>query len=133
MDSLTLCVCGHVGKIQGLGVDRYGRETYRFSLCANFRHGKDKSELWLQCRILEAGLLQLILERGIYTSEKLLIVSHEATLASALYQGKQTAFLNCLVDSLTFLTEVKPDAIVRTMDGQPRIVDRSELVKSLKW
>jgi hypothetical protein len=53
-------------------------------------------------------------------------MSHEITLAAALYGGKQTAFLNVLVSGLTFLSEVRPDALVRTMDGQPRIIEFSE-------
>jgi hypothetical protein len=126
MDILQLTVCGHIGKVQGLSVDRYQRDVYRFSLCCNFRHGKDESQLWLQCSVREPGLLQLCLERGVYTGEKLLITSHEATLAAALYSGKQTAFLNVLVSGLTFLSEVRPDAIVRTMDGQARIIEFSE-------
>jgi hypothetical protein len=82
--------------------------------------------LWLQCALREPGLLQLCLERGLYTGEKLLITSNEATLAAALYSGKQTAFLNVLVSGLTFLTEVRPDVLVRTTDGQPRIIEYSE-------
>jgi hypothetical protein len=66
MDILQLTVCGHIGKVQGIATDHYNRTMYRFSLCCNFKHGKDLSELWLQCRVIEPGLLQLCLERGLY-------------------------------------------------------------------
>ena len=49
-------------------------------------------------------------------------MSSEATLAAALYSGKQTAFMNVLVSGLTFLTEVRPDAMVSTT-GTPRIIE----------
>jgi hypothetical protein len=126
MDSLTLCTCGHVGKVQGLATDRYNRDLFKFSMCANFKHGKDESELWIQARVIEPHLLQLLLERGLYTGEKLLIISHEATLASALYNGKQTAFLNVLVSGLTFLSQIYPDAIVNTSGVSPRIIQYSD-------
>ena len=86
-DVLQLTVCGHIGKVQGIATDHHNRAVYRFSLCCNFRHGRDGSQLWLQCSVREPGLLQLCLERGVYMGEKLLIVSHEATLVAALYRN----------------------------------------------
>ena len=126
MDVLALTACGHVGKVQGIRTDRYKREIYKFSLCCNFRHGADESQLWLQVTVREPGLLQLCLERGVYVGEKLLIQSNEMTLAAALYGGKQTAFCNVLASGLTFLTQVYPDAIVNT-SGTPRIIQFSDL------
>lgn len=127
MDVLSFCASGWVGKVQGIGVDRYKREIYRFSMCVHYRHGHDESQLWLQVTVREPGLLQLCLERGIYTGEKILIQSNEMTLAAAPHGGKQTAFCNVLASGLVFLTEVRPDAIVNTSGATPRIIQFSEL------
>ena len=70
MDVLQLTVCGHIGKVQGIATDNYQRAVYKFSLACNFKHGADESTLWLQCSVREPGLLQLCLERGVYTGEK---------------------------------------------------------------
>lgn len=126
MDLLQLTVCGHVGKVQGIGTDRYKRDVFKFSLCCNFRHGRDESQLWLQCTVREPGLLQLCLERGVYTGERLLIMSSEATLAAVVFGGMPKPFLNVLVSGITFLTEVRPDALVDTT-GTPRIIEFSSV------
>lgn len=126
MDVLQLTTCGHVGKVQGLTTDRYGRDRFKFSLCCNFKHGHDEVQLWLQCAVGEPGLLQLCLERGVCTGEKLLITSNEITLAAALRNQTQTAFLNVMVTGLTFLTEVRPDALINMSGAAPRIMTFSE-------
>jgi len=128
MDALSLALCGHVGsKIKGLFQDKYGRDCYGFSLCVNYRHGNDESLLWVQATVREAGLLQICLERGIYTGEKLMLTSTEVTQDAGMYNGKPRAYLNMLVQGLVFLTEKRPDVIVNVSGVTPRIIQFEEL------
>ncbi|MBA3871965.1 MAG: hypothetical protein H0X30_22700 [Anaerolineae bacterium] len=127
MDSLTMCICGHIGsKQRGLYLDVHKRDCFGFSMCCNFKHGRDETQLWVSAVVRETATLSLILERGLYQGEKVLIVSHEVTQAVATYNGKPQAYLNVLVASITFLTEVRPDALVSTT-GTPRIINFADL------
>lgn len=132
MDCLMMCACGHVGKVQGLGVDRHNRDIYRFSLAVNFDH--PESVLWLQCTVVKQPIVSLLTERGLLTGDHLMIVCERASINAVMNGEQARGWLNVEVTQLTLLTAPAIPQLERAAGFEPRemptILNYAELMKT---
>ena len=121
MDSFMLTASGHVGRVQGYGLDRTGRDCYRFSVATNFRF--PEAVLWLQCSVYKQALLQLCLERGLLVGDHVLVIAERAELAAVVRGNQAKQWLNVQVSQMTFLTAPAIPQLERGEGFQSRELD----------
>lgn len=127
MDSLMMCVSGHVGKVQGASVDRQKRDVFKFSLACNFKH--PESTLWLQCTVVNHAVYSLCVERGILVGDHVLVVIDRADINAQIIGDKAKSWLNCEINQITFLKSPVVPELERGEGYSPRIIEYENLMK----
>lgn len=131
MDAFHLTVTGRVSKIFGLRTDRYDRQQFSFSMACNRVVGGSQEALFLTVNVPDP-LLNIVVERGVYVGENLLVMTDFAQLNATMRGNVAKGWLNITARQLIFLSNERPPALEREaglLDRSDNIIDYNLLMK----
>lgn len=121
MDVLSLVVSGRVSKVLGMREDRYGRDLFKFSMAHNRAVGNTQETTFFQVSVY-LPLLEIVVSRGIYLGEGILVQTSAVDLAATIQGTQARPWLNIKAEAIQFLTNSHPLPI----DREPGLLDRSD-------